>query len=243
VIPLKDDVPSRSLPLVTAGLVGLNVLAFLYQLSLGIDSRGPGAGAAEAFVAEFGVIPCRLTQSCPDALLRLADDFPHPWVTVVTSMFLHGGLLHIGGNMLYLWIFGDNIEDTLGHGRFLVFYLASGVAAAIGQALVNPSSTVPMIGASGAVSGVLGAYLLLFPHATILTLFTFGFFIRFARVPALVVLGLWIVLQLVNGYLTFSAQAMGRGEIGGVAWFAHIGGFLAGMVLLFLFRPRQSRRL
>jgi membrane associated rhomboid family serine protease len=242
-IPLKDDVPSRSLPLVTAGLVGLNVLAFLYQLSLGIDSRGPGAGAAEAFVAEFGVIPCRLTRSCPDALLRLADDFPHPWVTVVTSMFLHGGLLHIGGNMLYLWIFGDNIEDTLGHGRFLVFYLASGVAAAIGQALVNPSSTVPMIGASGAVSGVLGAYLLLFPHATILTLFTFGFFIRFVRVPALVVLGLWIVLQLVNGYLTFSAQAMGRGEIGGVAWFAHIGGFLAGMVLLFLFRPRQSRRL
>lgn len=242
-IPLKDDVPSRSLPFVTVGLIGLNVLVFLYQLSLGMDGRGPGAGAAEAFVSEFGVIPCRLTQSCPGALPRIADDFPHPWVTIVTSMFMHGGLLHVGGNMLYLWIFGDGVEDTLGHARFLLFYLASGVAAAVGQTLVSPSSTVPMIGASGAVSGVLGAYLLLFPHATILTLLTFGFFIRFVHVPALIVLGFWIVLQLLNGYITFSAQAMGRGETGGVAWFAHIGGFLAGMVLLFLFRPRQSRRL
>jgi membrane associated rhomboid family serine protease len=241
-IPLKDDVPSRSLPFVTVGLIGLNVLAFLYQLSLGIDSRGPDAGAAEAFVSEFGVIPCRLTQSCPGAP-RIADDFPHPWVTIVTSMFLHGGLLHVGGNMLYLWIFGDSVEDTLGHTRFLVFYLTSGVAAAVGQTIVSPGSTVPMIGASGAVSGVLGAYLLLFPHATILTLLTFGFFIRFVHVPALIVLGFWIVLQLLNGYITFSAQAMGRGETGGVAWFAHIGGFLAGMVLLFLFRPRQTRRL
>jgi len=243
VIPLKDDVPSQSWPIVTVGLIGLNVLVFLYQLSLGIDSRGPGAGAAEAFIAEFGVIPCRLTQSCPGALLRAIDDFPHPWVTVVTSMFLHGGLLHVGGNMLYLWIFGDNIEDRLGHGRFLVFYLASGIAAAVGQALVGPGSTVPMIGASGAVSGLLGAYLLLFPQATILTLVTFGFFVRFVRVPALIVLGFWIVLQLLNGYVTFSAHAMGRVETGGVAWFAHIGGFLAGMALLFLFRPRQSRRL
>ena len=242
-IPLKDDVPSRALPFVTVGLIGLNVLAFLYQMSLGIDSRGPEAGAAEAFVSEFGVIPCRLTQSCPDTLLRAADDFPHPWVTVFTSMFMHGGLLHVGGNMLYLWIFGDSVEDTLGHLRFLAFYLASGVAAAVGQTLVSPGSIVPMIGASGAVSGVLGAYLLLFPHATILTLFTFGFFIRFVHVPALVVLGFWIVLQLLNGYVTYSAQAMGRGETGGVAWFAHIAGFLGGMVLLFLFRPRQSRRL
>jgi len=242
-IPLKDDVPSRALPFVTVGLIGLNVLAFLYQMSLGIDSRGPEAGGAEAFVSEFGVIPCRLTQSCPDTLLRAADDFPHPWVTVFTSMFMHGGLLHVGGNMLYLWIFGDSVEDTLGHLRFLAFYLASGVAAAVGQTLVSPGSIVPMIGASGAVSGVLGGYLLLFPHATILTLFTFGFFIRFVHVPALIVLGFWIVLQLLNGYVTYSAQAMGRGETGGVAWFAHIAGFLGGMVLLFLFRPRQSRRL
>ena len=242
-IPLKDDVPSRSMPFVTVGLIALNVLAFLYQLSLGIDARGPGAGAAEAFVFEFGVIPCRLTHSCPGMLVRIADDFPHPWVTILTSMFLHGGLLHVGGNMLYLWIFGDNVEDTLGHGRFLFFYLVSGVAAAVGQTLVSPMSSVPMIGASGAVSGVLGAYLLLFPHATILTLVTFGFFFKFLHVPALIVLGFWIVLQLLSGYITVSAQAMGRGETGGVAWFAHIGGFLAGMLLLFLIRPRQSRRL
>jgi membrane associated rhomboid family serine protease len=243
VIPLKDDIPSRSWPFVTVALIGLNIVAFLYQVSLGMDARGPGAGAAEAFVVEFGIVPCRLTQSCPGGLGRIADDFPHPWVTIFTSMFLHGGLLHVGGNMLYLWIFGDNVEDTLGHGRFLVFYLISGVAAAVGQTLVSPTSTVPMIGASGAVSGVLGAYLLLFPHAGVLTLFTFGFFFKFVRVPALIVLGFWILLQLLNGYVTFSARALGRGESGGVAWFAHIGGFLAGMVLLFLIRPRQSRRL
>jgi membrane associated rhomboid family serine protease len=242
-IPLKDDVPSRSLPFGTVALIALNVVAFLYQLSLGMDARGPGADAAAAFVSEFGVIPCRLTHSCPGTLVRIADDFPHPWVTVLTSMFLHGGLLHVGGNMLYLWIFGDNVEDTLGHGRFLFFYLVSGVAAAVGQTLVSPTSSVPMIGASGAVSGVLGAYLLLFPHATILTLVTFGFFIKFLHVPALIVLGFWIVLQLLNGYFTVSAQSMGRGETGGVAWFAHIGGFLAGMLLLLLIRPRQNRRL
>jgi len=242
-IPLKDDVPSRSVPFVTVGLIGLNVLAFLYQLSLGLDVRGPGAGAAEALVVEFGVTPCRLTGSCPTGLARSLGDFPHPWVTIVTSMFLHGGLFHIGGNMLYLWIFGNNVEDTLGHGRFLLFYLASGVAAAVGQTMISPTSHIPMIGASGAVSGVLGAYLLLFPYATILTLLMFGFFIRFVHVPAMVVLGFWIVVQLMNGYITFSARALGRGESGGVAWFAHIGGFLAGMMLLFLLRSRQSRRL
>jgi membrane associated rhomboid family serine protease len=242
-IPLKDDVPSRSVPVVTVGLIGLNALAFFYQVSLGLDTRGPGAGAAEAFVFEFGLIPCRLTALCQATLARVADDFPHPWVTIFTSMFLHGGLFHIGGNMLYLWIFGNNVEDTLGHGRFLLFYLASGVAAAVGQTLVSPTSHIPMIGASGAVSGVLGAYLLLFPYATILTLVMFGFFIRFLHVPAMIVLGFWIVVQLLNGYLTFSAQSLGRGESGGVAWFAHIGGFLAGMMLLFLLRPPRRARL
>ena len=163
-------------------------------------------------------------------------------MTVFTSMFLHGSPLHVGGNMLYLWIFGDNIEDALGHGRFLAFYLLSGVGAAAAQTVTSPTSVIPMIGASGAVSGVLGAYLLLFPYATILTLVIFGFFVRTVHIPAVIVLGFWIVLQLINGWLTVSASAMGRGEIGGVAWFAHIGGFLAGMVLLLLFRPRTSRR-
>jgi membrane associated rhomboid family serine protease len=241
IFPLKGDVPRRSWPVVTVALIGLNLLAFLYQLSLGIDARGPDAGAAQAFIVEFGVTPCRLTQSC--SLARLVDDFPHPWATIFTSMFLHAGLLHVGGNMLFLWIFGNNVEDTIGHARFVLFYLASGAVAAVGQALLTPTSSVPMIGASGAVSGVLGAYLLLFPQATILTLVMFGFFVKFFRVPALIVLGFWIVLQLLNAYLSYGAQAAGRGESGGVAWFAHIGGFLGGIALLFLLRPRRSRPL
>jgi membrane associated rhomboid family serine protease len=229
-------------PFVTVALIGLNVLAFLYQVLLGLDTRGAGAGAAEALVSEFGVTPCRLTGSCRAALVRL-EDFPPPWVTIVTSMFLHGNLVHVGGNMLYLWIFAGGVEDTLGHARFLVFYLASGVLGALGQVLAGPTSAVPMIGASGAVSGVLGAYLLLFPYATILMVWIFGFFVRFVHVPAILLLGFWIVVQLLAGYVTFSAQSPGRGESGGVAWFAHVAGFLAGMLLLFLLRPRRSRRL
>ncbi|MBI4634916.1 MAG: rhomboid family intramembrane serine protease [Candidatus Rokubacteria bacterium] len=237
-LPLKDDLPSRATPVVTVGLIVLNVLAFLYQLSLETGA-GPGAAReAQAFVVEFGTIPCRLTGAC-----QAPDDFPHPLVTIFTAMFLHGGLFHVGGNMLYLWIFGNNVEDTLGHGRFLLFYLLSGVAAALGQTAVNPTSSVPMIGASGAVSGVLGGYLILFPHATVLTLVTFGFFIRFVHIPAVLVLGFWIVVQFLNGLVTFSAAAAGRGDVGGVAWFAHIGGFLAGIVLLFLLRPRPRARL
>jgi membrane associated rhomboid family serine protease len=234
-IPLKDDVPSQGTPFVTVTLITLNVLVFFYQFSLGLEQS---SGAAEAFVREFGVVPCRLTGSC-----RVAGDFPSPVVTLFSSMFLHGGQLHIAGNMLYLWIFGDNIEDTLGHGRFLVFYLLSGLGAALAQTLVSPTSMVPMIGASGAISGVLGAYLVLFPYATILTLVTFGFFFRFIHIPAIVVLGFWIVLQFLYGTLTFSASAMGRSDQGGVAWFAHIGGFVAGILLVFLMRPRRSVRL
>jgi len=238
VIPLKDDVPSRTTPVVTMLLIALNAVVFVYQLSLGIESDAGAAGAAEAFVLEFGAVPCRITGAC-----AAPGQFPPPLVTVFTSMFMHGGLLHAGGNMLYLWIFGNNVEDTLGHGRFLIFYLLSGVAAAIAQTVMNPDSAIPMIGASGAVSGVLGAYLLLFPYATILTLVTFGFFFRFIHIPAVVVLGFWIVLQFISGYLSASAAALGRGEGGGVAWFAHIGGFLGGIALLFLLRPRRSRRL
>jgi membrane associated rhomboid family serine protease len=235
-IPLKDDVPSRSMPIVTVVLIALNVAAYVYQLSLAFAVDAGGRAAAEAFVFEFGATPCRLTATCD------RGDFPSPYVTVFTSMFLHGSPLHVAGNMLYLWIFGDNVEDALGHGRFLLFYVLSGVAAAAAQTITGPTSTIPMIGASGAVSGVLGAYLLLFPYATILTLMIFGFFVRSVHIPAVIVLGFWIVLQLINGWLTMSAPAMGRGESGGVAWFAHIGGFLAGMLLLLLFRPRPSRR-
>jgi membrane associated rhomboid family serine protease len=234
-IPLKDDVPSQGTPFVTVTLIALNVLTYFYQFSLGLETS---SGAFDAFTREFGLIPCRLTGSC-----RVAGDFPSPVVTLFSSMFLHGSVLHIAGNMLYLWIFGDNVEDTLGHGRFLVFYLLSGLGAALAQTMVSPTSMVPMIGASGAISGVLGAYLVLFPYATILTLVTFGFFFKFIHIPAIVVLGFWIVLQFLYGTLTFSASAMGRSDQGGVAWFAHIGGFVAGILLVFLMRPRRSVRL
>jgi membrane associated rhomboid family serine protease len=230
VFPLKDDLPARTTPVVTVAIIALNVLAFLYQASLEVGGTREGARAAQAFVYEFGLVPCRLTGLC-----RTPYELPSPMLTIFTSMFLHGGLFHIGGNMLYLWIFGNNVEDTLGHGRFLLFYLASGVAAALAQTVAGPASPVPMIGASGAVSGVLGAYLLLFPHATVLVLVAFGFFWRFVRVPAMIVLGFWIVVQVLNGLGSFGAS-------GGVAWFAHIGGFLAGMALLALFRARRRPR-
>ena len=235
-IPLKDDIPSTSLPFVTIGIIVANVLVFLYQLSLCASGEPDAAQAAEQFVFEFGAIPCRLTGAC-----AVPDTFPHPAVTVLSSMFIHGGVFHIAGNMLYLWIFGDNVEDTIGHGRFLLFYLLCGVVAAVAQAAVSPTSGVPMVGASGAISGILGAYLLLFPYARILTLIIVMFFVRFIYVPAVFVLGFWIVVQFLSGLLTFSLAA-GR-ETGGVAWFAHIGGFLGGMALLFVLRPQRASRL
>jgi membrane associated rhomboid family serine protease len=236
--PLKDDVPGGTTPFVTIGLIALNVLVYLYQLSLGIEGSRPGE-AAQELILEFGLTPCRLTGYCVDPSAGL----PSAWLTILTSMFLHGGLFHVGGNMLYLWIFGDNVEDTLGHGRFLLFYLLSGVAAALAQTAVVPGSEIPMVGASGAVSGVLGAYLLLFPHARVLTLLIFGFFFRMVHIPAIIVLGFWIVVQFVNGLLTVTASAV-RGEAAGagVAWFAHVGGFVAGMALLYVLRPRRAPR-
>jgi len=238
VIPLRDDVRSHSVPVVTIGLIVLNVAVYLYEVSLGVGGGLPGgSGATEALLLEFGATPCRLTGAC-----TALDDFPSPVVTVFTSMFMHSlNPMHVVGNMLYLWIFGDNVEDTLGHGRFLAFYLLAGVAAAIAQAMSAPRSVVPMIGASGAVSGVLGAYVLLFPYASILTLVGFAFFWRFVHIPAMVVIGFWVILQLLFGYLTVSASPRGA-ESGGVAWFAHIGGFLAGVVLLFLLRRPTSAR-
>ena len=232
-IPLRDDRRSRSIPFVTIGLIALNILVFLYQASIGL---GGVPRAAEAFVVEFGVVPCRVTGACP-----VPGEFPHPIATIFTSMFLHGGLFHVGGNMLYLWIFGDNVEDTLGHGRFLAFYLLAGAAAALAQIVVHPASRIPMVGASGAVSGVLGAYLILFPYAKVLVLVIVGFFVRLVHWPAMVVLGLWIAIQFLNGLITASVAA--GGATGGTAWFAHIGGFLTGIVLLFLMRPRRGRRI
>jgi membrane associated rhomboid family serine protease len=212
--PLRDNIPAHRFPAVTIGLIAANVAVFLYQYLLAPQS-------AQRMVVLYGLIPRELTSGVPLV--------PHPFpveVTLITSMFVHGGLFHVGGNMLYLWIFGNNIEDAMGHARFILFYVLSGLAAAFTQVMAGPNSAIPMVGASGAVSGVLGAYLLLYPHARVLTFVTLGWFWRLVEIPAVIVLGFWIVVQVANGLLTFNFQG------GGVAWFAHIGGFAAGMVLL-----------
>jgi membrane associated rhomboid family serine protease len=232
-IPLRDDVPVRLVPVVTLSLIFLNLLVFAYQALLGI---GPGAaerGALQAFVTEFGLIPCRLTEQCVHM-----GDRPSPALTIFTSMFLHAGIIHLLGNSLYLWIFGASVESALGRARFLTVYLASGVGGALVQVVASPDSSLPMLGASGAVSGALGAYLLLFPHARVHVLLLILPFARLAHIPALLVLGLWIVVQLVSGVLAARAVP----EEGGVACFAHLGGFVAGMALLGLFRPRRRPR-
>ena len=224
-IPLRDDNPSSTVPYLTRALVGACVLAFLWQLSL-----GPHGG--ERIVYALGVIPSVLfgSRALPDELALVP-----PYLTMFTSMFLHGGWMHLIGNMLYLWIFGDNVEDSMGHGRYIVFYLLCGVAAVLAQALPNPDSTIPMIGASGAISGVLGAYLLLHPHARVLVVIPIGFILQTLRLPAGVVLALWFGLQLLSNVLA-------QGE-GGVAFRAHIGGFIAGMLLIPLMKRRDVRLL
>lgn len=220
-IPLHDDNPTVLPPIVTVGLIALCGLVFIWQLSL-------GSGAAERAVYAFGMVPAVLlgTASLPADIAVIPAQ-----ASVVTSMFLHGGWLHLLGNMLYLWIFGNNIEDATGHVRFIVFYLLCGTAAALSQAFQDPASTVPMIGASGAISGVLGGYAMLFPRAHVLVLLPIGFFITPLRVPALLVLGLWFVLQFI-----YSAATVG--QPGGVAHWAHIGGFIAGVILIVPFRNK-----
>jgi membrane associated rhomboid family serine protease len=219
-IPLKDNIPTRSAPLVTWCLIGINAYVFLKSVLL-----GPWAG--QQVILYYGLIPCGLTGSCEIVGRAFSSE-----LTLVTSMFVHAGFFHFAGNMLYLWIFGNNVEDSMGRVRFAIFYLGCGLAAALAQTLTSPASRIPMVGASGAVSGVLGAYLLLFPHARVLTLIPLGLFTQLAEIPAVIVLGFWILIQLVNGFLTFNFEG------GGVAWFAHIGGFAVGMLLIGLFKRR-----
>ena len=221
-IPFKDDNPTSTFPFVTIGIISLNVAVFLWELLL-----PPGM---QKIAYYYGAIP--------RSLMTLEAIQPvHPIASIFSSMFLHGGLFHLGGNMLYLWIFGNNIEDRLGHFRFLVFYLLAGVTAAYAHAVTEPNSLVPMIGASGAVSGILGAYLLLFPRARVHTLIFLGFFIDIVRVPALIVIGFWAIIQLINGVMT--KGLLGQG---GVAWFAHVGGFLFGLATIKLWLPRRRSR-
>ncbi len=222
-IPLRDNIPSHRTPVVTAGLIAANILVYVSQLMLPPQE-------AVLFLHLYGLIPLEISGG--DLLV------PHPvplYATVFTSMFVHGGLFHLGGNMLYLWIFGDNVEDRIGRLKFLVFYLLSGLAAAAAQIWTDPASKIPMVGASGAISGVLGAYLFLFPHARVLTLIPLGFFYRLIEVPALIVLGFWILVQVLNGVGTLGVQ------VGGVAWFAHIGGFVAGLGMVVLFTGGRKR--
>jgi membrane associated rhomboid family serine protease len=212
--PVGDDnVKGSGIAFITLGLILLNVLAFLMEISQ------PSEGALQAFIQAWGVVPREYS-----AGQDLAPTIPFPfWTTLLTSMFLHGGWGHLGGNMLFLWIFGDNIEHRLGHLRFLVFYLVCGLAAGLAHILANAGSAIPTVGASGAISGVLGGYLIMYPRNRVYIL-TYG---GVAAVPAVMMLGLWIVLQFVNG---FGAVA-NTPETGGVAYLAHIGGFIAGVAL------------
>jgi membrane associated rhomboid family serine protease len=224
--PIGDDDAhgGRLTPLITWGLILLNVLAWMLELGQGSEA------ALQSFVQAWGVVPREYT-----AGTDLPPRIPAPfWTTTLTSMFLHGGWMHLGGNMLYLWIFGDNLEKVMGHLRFLLFYLICGVAAAAAHIIFNPNSMVPTVGASGAISGVLGGYLLLFPRNRVRVLTRGGV----AHVPALLVLGFWIVIQFINGM----GSVVNTPETGGVAYLAHIGGFVAGLVLVKLFAAGAPER-
>ncbi len=217
-IPLHDDNPTRTFSFITVSLIVANIAVFLYQLSL-------PRSAIEPFFADFALTPAYLT----------GTGTPHAYVTMLTSMFLHGGLMHLLGNMLYLWIFGNNIEDACGHFRFILFYLLTGIGAAAAQIAVNPDSQIPMVGASGAISGVLGAYLLLYPRARVLVLLPLFIILKVFYVPAAVLLVIWFAMQLTSGWATVGQSG------GGVAFWAHIGGFAAGLVLIPLFKRRHVR--
>jgi rhomboid family protein len=223
IIPLKDTIPSSRTPIVNYTLIGVNVAVFLYQLSLG--------PAGNDFVNAYGVIPFRYLQGFPRGPLEM--------LTPLTAMFLHGGWLHLLGNMLYLYIFGDNVEDMLGGGRYLLFFLLCGAASFGAQILLQHNSMVPNVGASGAIAGVLGAYMLLFPRARVVTLIPLFLFFPVVEIPAFFFLGIWFLIQFFSG-----AATLGRSDAltGGVAWWAHIGGFLVGMLLLRVFLPRDAAK-
>ena len=229
-IPLRDANPVRRTPFVTVGLIVACVVAFAY--TLGIETNQVGSGLGELFDT-YGVVPAQLTAAWS------AGQYLGPeTLAVFTSMFLHVNLIHIAGNMLYLWIFGNNVEDRLGHVWFVLFYLGAGALAVLAQVLIDPTSGVPMVGASGAISGVLGAYLVLFPGARILSLVFLGFFYQLIEVPALLILGFWFALQLISGIVSLGST----GAEGGIAFFAHIGGFAAGVGVGLLVRGGAQGR-
>jgi membrane associated rhomboid family serine protease len=213
-IPLRDVIPTRTTPFVTVAIIIANALVFVYELSLG--------PYANDFVVYFGLVPAAFS-----------------WANVFTSMFVHGGFLHVGGNMLYLWIFGDNVEDQVGHGRFLVFYLACGTIAALAQTMISPHSVVPMVGASGAIAGVMGAYFVLYPRSRIVSLVFLFIFIQVVEIPAIFFLGFWFLMQFLSGIGSIATTAQ---SAGGVAFWAHVAGFAAGLGGILVFRKRERQR-
>lgn len=219
-IPIKDDIPSSTFPYVTISIIVLNIMVFAYELSL-----GPAQG--EGFIYRTAAIPYEVVNFID---IGPASVLPPPF-TLLSAMFVHAGLFHVAGNMLFLWIFGDNVEDALGHIGYLAFYLSTGIVASLAHIASEPESYMPMIGASGAVAGVLGAYILLYPRARVNTLVFLIFFVTVARVPAVVFLGLWFLIQVLSS-----------GGGGGVAWYAHIGGFVAGMAVVFVLGPSRLRK-
>jgi len=215
VIPLRDVIPSRTTPFVTVGIIAANALAFWFELSL-------PAGTRQVLICDFGIVPAAFA-----------------WPTLLSSMFLHGGWLHIIGNMWFLWIFGDNVEDRLGHGRYLAFYLLCGAVAGIAQALASPDSYIPTIGASGAIAGVMGAYFVLYPRSRVLTLIWLFVFVDIVEIPAVFFLGFWFLMQLFSGV---GSVAQTAGNHGGVAFWAHVAGFLFGVAAVFVFRRSERQR-
>lgn len=216
-IPIRDQIPTRRIPIINYMLLAANIFVFILQWLAGPNE--------EAIIYQFALIPASFTSG-----IGLGDIS-----SIFTSMFMHAGLAHLGGNMLYLWIFGDNVEDSMGHGRFLIFYIIGGVVASLTHIFTNPTSMIPTVGASGAIAAVLGAYLVLYPRARVLTIIPLGFFLRMTTIPAAIVLGLWFVLQLFSGVLS-----MGGPDVGGVAFWAHIGGFVSGVVLAKIFAKRRN---
>ncbi|MEL7626707.1 MAG: rhomboid family intramembrane serine protease [Anaerolineaceae bacterium] len=207
-IPIRDEIRTRRIPYVNYALIAINVLVFLWMFL--------NSGNLDQIYAQYALVPANFSI-----------------INMFTSMFMHGGWMHLLGNMLYLWIFGDNIEDRFGHAFFLLFYLAGGVAAALLQVAINPSSTVPMVGASGAIAAVLGAYIVIYPHSRVYTFVPIGYFARLTLVPAIIVLGLWFLLQLLSG-----VGSLGAPDQGGTAYFAHIGGSIFGLIMGWLFKGR-----
>ena len=252
--PLRDNIPTDRFPVVTVALIVANVLMYFFFQKGGLSLGSPDSQAYLDNLVDYAVIPYEVTHpgdhcdlvsasgavACEGqpGVTGTAEPQPATWITLFTSMFMHGGLLHLGGNMLFLWIFGNNVEDSMGPVKFLIFYLLAGLAATAGQLLVGPDAKVPNLGASGAIAGVLGGYILLFPKARVVTVIFIVFFFTIVELPALAILGFWFIQQLLFGYFDLNSGGVG----GGVAYFAHIGGFAFGLLAIKVFADERKRR-